>query len=698
IQDPTNENCAQCHGVVQAGSDTPLVIDSDSPANWQTLTTGQVISPEMISNSGLNLTGKDELDRAWDIHAERGLKCTDCHYSLNNPAYYQTDSTLEHLSFDPRRLEISEYLQKPVHQFARGQSAQFTVAPELKGTMRRCESCHTAETTHDWLPYAKQHLTEVACESCHIPKMYAPAIQQYDWTVLTSDGQPRIEYRGVEGEPAALNSLITGYTPTLLPRQNIDGGAMLAPYNLISAWYWAYDDANGNARPVRLQDLQAAWFENGNYVTEIVDAFDTNGDEQLSNAELKIDTHGKQALIAARLESLGLENPRIVGEVQPYSINHNVARGEWATADCQTCHNAESRITQPMQLAAYVPGGVTPTFVKDANTITNGDLYSDGGALYYRPATGDQNVYVFGHSRVSWVDWFGLASVLGVIAGISAHGGLRFYASLRARRHSIPTKRVYMYAVYERFWHWLQTSTILLLLVTGLIIHRPDLFGLFNFKYVVVIHNVVAAILVINAALSLFYHLVSGEIKQYIPRPYGFFDQAILQAKFYLGGIFKREPHPFEKSPQKKLNPLQQITYFGILNVLLPLQVITGALMWSVQEWPQVTNMFGGLPFLAPFHSLVAWTFAAFIIAHVYLTTTGHEPLASMKAMMIGWDEVEDHMSLIEQPTLISPQLNYGEGGSAIAAAPTTLQEEVVTHDNPDTPEPQETEPESTPV
>jgi thiosulfate reductase cytochrome b subunit len=165
-------------------------------------------------------------------------------------------------------------------------------------------------------------------------------------------------------------------------------------------------------------------------------------------------------------------------------------------------------------------------------------------------------------------------------------------------------------------------------------------FGLFSFKHVVAVHNVLAAVLVINAALSLFYHLASGEIRQYLPRPYGFFDQAIVQAKFYLRGIFKREAHPFEKTREKKLNPLQQVTYFGILNVLLPLQVVTGALMWGAQRWPQYAEPLGGLPVLAPVHSLVAWLFAAFIVAHVYLTTTGHAALAGIRAMMDGWDEV----------------------------------------------------------
>jgi thiosulfate reductase cytochrome b subunit len=110
---------------------------------------------------------------------------------------------------------------------------------------------------------------------------------------------------------------------------------------------------------------------------------------------------------------------------------------------------------------------------------------------------------------------------------------------------------------------------------------------------------------------------------------------------YYVRGIFRGEAHPFEKTRDRKLNPLQQMTYFAILNVLLPLQIITGALMWGLQRWSTVAVRFGGLPFLAPFHTLISWLFAAFIVLHVYLTTTGHTPTAALRAMMIGWDEVE---------------------------------------------------------
>jgi len=178
IQDPTNTNCAQCHGVVHTDNEIPLSLTDCTLENWQTATTGQVIAAGKISSSGINLAGKETLTRSWDVHAERGLTCTDCHYSLNNPTYYQSDESPDHLAFDPRRLEIGEYLEKPDHNFARGQSAQTNIAAELKGSMRRCESCHDATANHaDWLPYTERHMAEIACETCHIPQTYAPAVQ-----------------------------------------------------------------------------------------------------------------------------------------------------------------------------------------------------------------------------------------------------------------------------------------------------------------------------------------------------------------------------------------------------------------------------------------------------------------------------------------------------------------------------------------
>jgi len=647
VQEPTNNNCAQCHGEIHTGVQEPLTISACDQAYPQTATTGQVVASQKISESGVNIQDKSSLARPWDIHAERALKCTDCHFSLNNPVQAERAAATSpsHLMYDPRKLGIGEYLQRPNHDFARGQSAQFSVSPENKGTMRRCESCHDAQKSHaGWLPYTEQHMAVVACESCHIPQMYAPAIQSYDWTVVRVDGTPQSFCRGIEdGTNTAIN-LVTGYKPVLMQRTNIDGQKLLAPYNLISSWYWVYDDANSNTRPVREIDLQAAYLTGGKYDPAILTAFDANGNGVIDASELKIDNEARKAAVTARLKKLGLQNPRIEAQVQPYSINHNVARGEYAISDCQTCHSSDSRVTQPIQLANYVPAGVMPKFVSDSNVNATGRISTAAnGALVYTPVTREDGLYVFGRDRVNWIDWLGAIFFLGAILGVGGHATLRYTTSLRRPKGEASVKKVFMYESYERFWHWLQTFAIVFLLFTGLIIHRPDIFGIFSFPHMVTIHNVLAAVLVLNAALSLFWHVTTGAIHQYIPRPRGFIDDAIVQAKFYIGGIFKHEKHPFEKTPGQKLNPLQQATYFGLLNVLLPLQILTGILMWGVQKWPQIADLFGGLPVLAPFHSLVAWLFSAFIVGHVYLTTTGATPLEAMRGMVTGWEEIETH-------------------------------------------------------
>ncbi|MDH3903189.1 MAG: cytochrome b/b6 domain-containing protein, partial [Xanthomonadales bacterium] len=194
---------------------------------------------------------------------------------------------------------------------------------------------------------------------------------------------------------------------------------------------------------------------------------------------------------------------------------------------------------------------------------------------------------------------------------------------------------------------------ILLLLFTGLIIHKPHFFGMFSFPYMVNVHNVLGFILLTNAVLSLFYHLASGEVRQYLPKPKGFIANTMAQAMYYSQGIFAGKPHPMEKTKENKLNPLQQVTYLAILNILLPAQIITGVLIWGLQRWPHIAAELGGLPMLALVHTLVAWTFATFIVMHIYLTTTGHTPTAGIKSMIVGWDEVEKHA---DDPVTDGPQ------------------------------------------
>lgn len=642
IGDPTDANCGQCHGTVHGDGQTPLTL-TEGEGGWESLLRGQVFSPQRISLSGLSLADKDSLTRPWDVHAERLVGCTDCHYALNNPVFdTQPERTgPDHLQFDPRRMDYGEYLHRPLHQFANSSAA---AESGFGGAERSCASCHESVNTHSWLPYTERHFSAMTCETCHAPTLYAPALESIDWTVMHTDGTPRTTVRGVD------EGLIAGFQPVELARTMSDGTTRMAPYNMVSRWYWAA----GDGTPVGEADLRAAWLDGDAYAPEVLAAFDRDGDGALSDAELALDTPEKAALIAERLAALGVSDPRIVGDAQAYAIHHNIVGGEWALRECATCHADSSRIAAAIPLGHMLSGGemtLTSTLSGALERDADGMIAFRPMLVAAPPLTEPIDLYILGHNSVDWINWLGALAFLAVAFGAGIHGLLRILAQRKQHMHApAATEKVYMYGVYERAWHWLQTVMIFGLLFTGLVIHNPEAFSMFSFQGVVLVHNALALVLVINAAFALVYHLVSGQIRQFLPRPYGFFDQMVLQAKYYLVGIFKGEPYPLAKTPAHKLRPLQQVTYLAILNVLLPLQIITGALMWGAQRLPEVTAQLGGLGFLAPFHTLIAWLFATFIVLHVYMTTTGHTPIANIKAMMMGWEEEE-----ITSPTPPAP-------------------------------------------
>jgi Ni/Fe-hydrogenase b-type cytochrome subunit len=197
-----------------------------------------------------------------------------------------------------------------------------------------------------------------------------------------------------------------------------------------------------------------------------------------------------------------------------------------------------------------------------------------------------------------------------------------------------------LYALHERIWHWLQAAGMLVLLLSGFAIHYPDRFGVFgSMANAVRLHSWIGFALILNAFLGLFYHLTAEKYHHFLPRMNDFTVGAMRQARFYLYGIFRAAPHPFEPDPRHKLNPLQKITYLALLNVLLPFQIVTGLLLWGANRWPSTFAAVGGLKVLAPAHTLGAFLFLAFVIGHVYLATTGDTPLSLLRAMITGFEE-----------------------------------------------------------
>jgi len=202
--------------------------------------------------------------------------------------------------------------------------------------------------------------------------------------------------------------------------------------------------------------------------------------------------------------------------------------------------------------------------------------------------------------------------------------------------------RVEMFTLYERIWHWVQAVTVIMLMITGMQIHWPEIRFPFGFVQATWVHEVLAIFTIANAFLSLFYHLSTGAIRQFIPKPSDFFSMGIVQTKYYLYGIFRGESHPMAHGPGNKLNVLQQMTYLFVLNVVLPLQVVSGIILWKAHVWQGFVEQLGGLKNVAGVHIVCAWFFGSFLVGHIYMATTGRTPTSLTKAMVVGYDVVDE--------------------------------------------------------
>jgi thiosulfate reductase cytochrome b subunit len=194
-------------------------------------------------------------------------------------------------------------------------------------------------------------------------------------------------------------------------------------------------------------------------------------------------------------------------------------------------------------------------------------------------------------------------------------------------------EKIYIFKRFERFWHWTQAALIIFMMVTGFEIH--GVYKLFGFGKAVSLHTIAAWSLITLWVFAIFWHFTTGEWKQYIPT----LEKVDAMLKYYLTGIFTNAPHPFRLTTLKKHNPLQRLAYLGVKLLINPLIWVSGLLYLYYGSWGDLGLSGLSLPWVALIHTGAAFLMLIFFIIHVYLTTTGHTPLAHIKAMITGWEE-----------------------------------------------------------
>ena len=211
-------------------------------------------------------------------------------------------------------------------------------------------------------------------------------------------------------------------------------------------------------------------------------------------------------------------------------------------------------------------------------------------------------------------------------------------------------EKLYIHPLPVRLWHWTNAFGFVLLIATGLQIRYLDLFHLLPFRTAVVVHNWIGFILIANFFVWLGYYLSSDKIKVYHPElsPKKYFQASFRQIQFYGFCIFRGDPNPHHPSAYKKFNALQSMLYQIIMMLLVPIMFFTGLLLWDVGRFSSIVEMLGGVRVVDTVHVLLFIVFCGFIVVHVYLASLGHTASAHFKAMITGYEEVEDEPKHLE--------------------------------------------------
>ncbi len=200
--------------------------------------------------------------------------------------------------------------------------------------------------------------------------------------------------------------------------------------------------------------------------------------------------------------------------------------------------------------------------------------------------------------------------------------------------------RRYFYPVWLRLWHWLNAALFLSLIFTGINLQYASVSApTMDFRIAVLVHNVSGIALSLNYLLFFSMNIVTGNGRQYLPRLDRLLENMIVQSRYYLIGIFRGEPHPFETTPARKFNPLQQVSYLLIMYAAVPGVIITG---WALLV-PDVLvrQIFGlsGLTLTDLTHTVIGFLLSMFMFGHIYLATTGETATSNFKAMLTGWHD-----------------------------------------------------------
>ncbi len=203
---------------------------------------------------------------------------------------------------------------------------------------------------------------------------------------------------------------------------------------------------------------------------------------------------------------------------------------------------------------------------------------------------------------------------------------------------------MYLYPKWIRIWHVVNAIMFLILIVTGLSMQYTDKENaayVVGFAKAVRLHNFAAIVLVLNYIIFVTGNLVTNNGKYYRIGRKDFLSNLFKQFKYYSGGMFKGEKHPFPVTEERKFNPLQKLTYVLAMYVAFPLLIISGIGLLLPEI--TITTFFGisGLILTDILHITMGFFLSIFMVIHIYTCTLGARPTSLFWGIISGYHREE---------------------------------------------------------
>jgi predicted CXXCH cytochrome family protein len=503
------------------------------------------------------------------VHARKGVGCLSCHPEVVTVI---KDARVPHrTAVEPkcRECHVREYDQysKSLHAqvskklcYACHNPHYTTSFREMSGNERKriCLACHNAVQTHRWLPQQRLHFNYLECTACH-----------------------------------ALNASI---------------GLL---------FYMVGKRGDSPEKLLRYEDLEPFI---GPGKEGLADTLDSDGDKKLSEAELRT--------FLERLKRKTFSEAALEARVLVLQPSHDFTSKGEQTKDCTLCHSSDASFYSKTLLEIPEKDGGFRTLPVDRAVLAR---------FGQSPFVDD--VYLLGESKIQkkdleevaaalkrigfkWIDLIGSLMVLFCLAGVFVHAMLMFLTR-KLRRRPQSRKDAEPMPVMVSCWHWLHGLCVVLLVATAIHLRLPDIAPLFaTFLNAVNFHNLAAAILMVDYVFWLFYHLWKREFRtRFLVSPSDFFRDTSAMLHYYGYLIFVGEGNPLTERDYYPFDPLERSFFLTMMLLFLPVQMITGVLLYDVNAMMPVIRVLGGLRVVDAAHLLFAYVLICCVIIHLYFHT-----------------------------------------------------------------------------